>query len=88
MTETPTGPQITGFVKGETQARLVFTRRGEQIEIVCVTEDLTCAELSAIESLSGWELVSACLEPYLRGGVPRQGGEPQLDAQPQPAARS
>ena len=87
MTETPTGPQITGFISGKTQARLVATRRGEQIEIVCVTEDLACTELAAIESLSGWELVSACLEPYYPG-VPRQGGEPQLEAQPQPAARS
>jgi hypothetical protein len=86
MTETPTGPQISGFIKGETQARLVFTRRGEEIEIVCVTEDLACAELSAIESLSGWELVSACLEPYLQGAVPRQRVEAQPAARAQPAA--
>jgi hypothetical protein len=78
MTETPTGPKISGFISGKTQARLVVTRRGEQIDIVCVTEDLACTELAAIESLRGWELVSACLEPY-HPGVPRQGGEPQLE---------
>jgi hypothetical protein len=81
MTETPTGPQIKGFISGKTQARLVVTRRGEQLEIICVTEDLACTELAAIESLSGWKLVSACLEPY-RQGVPRQGGEPQLETYP------
>jgi hypothetical protein len=71
VTDTPSGPQISGFVSGETQARLVFTRRGEQMEIVCMTEDLACAQLAAIETLSSWELVSACLEPYRRG-VPLQ----------------
>lgn len=85
MTETPTGPQISGFISGKTQARLVATRRGEQIEIVCVTEDLACTQLATIESLSGWELVSACLEPYYPG-VPRQAGEPQLEAHAQQAA--
>ena len=64
VTQTPTGPQINGFVPGETQARLVFTRRGEQIEIICVTEDLACAQLAAIETLTSWQLVSARLEPY------------------------
>ena len=64
VTHTPTGSQISGFVAGETQARLVFTRRGEQIEIVCVTEDLACAQLAAIETLTSWHLVSARLEPY------------------------
>jgi hypothetical protein len=82
MTETPTGPQISGFISGKTQVRLVATRRGEQIEIVCVTQDLACTELAAIQSLSGWELVSACLEPYFPG-VPRQGGEPDLAAVPE-----
>jgi hypothetical protein len=85
MTETPTGPQIKGFISGKTQARLVATRRGEQIEIICVTEDLACTQLATIESLSGWQLVSACLEPYHRG-VPRQRGEPELEAQPKPPA--
>jgi hypothetical protein len=66
VTQTPTGSQISGFVTGETQARLVFTRRGEQMEIVCMTEDLACAELAAIETLSSWQLVSAQLEPYRR----------------------
>jgi hypothetical protein len=64
VTQTPTGSQISGFVTGETQARLVFTRRGEQMEIVCVTEDLACAQLAVIETLSSWQLVSARLEPY------------------------
>ena len=68
VTHTPTGSQISGFVTGETQARLVFTRRGEQMEIVCVTEDLACAQLAAIETLSSWQLISARLEPYRRGG--------------------
>jgi hypothetical protein len=89
VTQTPTGSQITGFVSGKTQARLVFTRRGEQMEIVCMTEDLACAQLAAIESLSSWELVSACLEPY-RPGVPRQARPEEADAEAdalgQPAA--
>jgi hypothetical protein len=67
VTQTPTGAQIKGFISGETQARLVFTRRGEQMEIVCLTEDLACAQLAAIEALSNWQLVSARLEPYRRG---------------------
>jgi len=67
MTETAAGYQIRGFVNGETQARIVFTRRGEQMEIVCLTEKLACAELAAVASLSGWQLVSAALEPYQRG---------------------
>jgi hypothetical protein len=70
VTQTPTGSQISGFISGETQARLVFTRRGERMEIICMTEDLACAQLAAIDSLSSWELVSACLEPYRRGGSP------------------
>lgn len=69
MTETPTGNQISGFVSGETQARIAFTRRGEQIEIVCVTEVLACAQLAAVEALSGWQLVSATLEPLAAWGV-------------------
>lgn len=76
VTQTPTGPQISGFVSGETQARLVFTRRGEQIEIVCVTEDLACAQLAAIETLSSWQLVSARLEPY-RSDVPARRAAPK-----------
>lgn len=64
VTETPAGGQISGFVSGKTQARLVFTRRGEQMEIVCMTEKLACAQLSAIDTLSSWQLVSARLEPY------------------------
>lgn len=63
MTETPTGNQIDGFVGGKTQARIAFTRRGEQMEIVCVTEALACAQLASVEALSGWQLVSATLEP-------------------------
>jgi len=82
MTETVNGFQINGFVSGQTQARLVFTRRGEQIEIVCVTEDLACAQLSAVEALSTWELVSACLEPY-RGGL-HQAADREV---PRPADR-
>jgi hypothetical protein len=94
VTQTPTGSQISGFIRGKTQARLVFTRRGEQMEIVCMTEDLACAELAAIDALSTWELVSACLEPYRRG-VPRQvradeaeavAAEAEAEAQGQPAA--
>ena len=63
MTETATGNQIDGFVNGKTQARIAFTRRGEQMEIVCVTEALACAQLASVEALSGWQLVSATLEP-------------------------
>jgi len=63
MTETATGNQIDGFVNGKTQARITFTRRGEQMEIVCVTEALACAQLASVEALSGWQLVSATLEP-------------------------
>lgn len=63
MTASATGFQIKGFVKGKTQVRLAFTRRGEPIEIVCVTERLACTQLAAVESLSGWQLVSASLEP-------------------------
>jgi hypothetical protein len=89
VTHTPSGPQISGFVSGETQARLVFTRRGEQMEIVCMTEDLACAQLAAIETLSSWELVSACLEPYRRG-VPHQAaaaaGEATASSAPGPVA--
>jgi hypothetical protein len=61
--ETPSGNQIDGFVSGKTQARIAFTRRGEQMEIVCVTEALACAQLASVEALSGWQLVSAELEP-------------------------
>jgi hypothetical protein len=63
VTETATGNQIDGFVNGKTQARIAFTRRGEQMEIVCVTEALACAQLASVEALSGWQLVSAALEP-------------------------
>ena len=63
MTESEAGYQIDGFVSGETQARIAFTRRGEQIEIVCVTEGLACTQLAAVEALRGWELVSAALDP-------------------------
>ena len=63
MTETATGQQIDGFIDGKTQARIIFNRRGEQLEIVCVTEALACAELATAETLSGWQLVSATLEP-------------------------
>ncbi len=66
MTETATGHQIDGFVDGKTQVRIVFNRRGEQLEIVCVTEALACAELATAEALSGWELVSATLEPLAK----------------------
>jgi len=69
VTETPTGRQIKGFVNGKTQARLVFDRRGEQVEIVCVTEDLACTQLATVEALPGWKLVSASLEPYQWGFV-------------------
>jgi hypothetical protein len=67
MSETPDGRQIEGFVSGQTQARIVFDRRGEHREIVCVTEGLACAQLSAVEALPGWKLVSASLEPYQLG---------------------
>ena len=63
MTQTADGNQINGFVSGETQARIAFTRRGEQIEIVCVTEALACAQLATVQSLNGWQLVHAELEP-------------------------
>ena len=53
------------------------------MEIVCMTEDLACAQLAAIESLSSWELVSACLEPYRRG-VPRQVRPDEADAAAEP----
>ena len=66
LTETATGQQIDGFIDGETQARIVFSRRGEQLEIVCVTEVLACTELAAVEALSGWQLVSAKLEPLAK----------------------
>jgi hypothetical protein len=68
MNETSDGHQIEGFVSGETQARIVFDRRGERLEIVCVTESLACIQLSLIEELPGWTLVSAALEPCQRGG--------------------
>jgi hypothetical protein len=64
MTQTANGNQISGFVRGKTQARIVANRRGERIEIVCITENLTCAELGAVDALKGWQLVSAALEPY------------------------
>jgi hypothetical protein len=67
MTETPDGRQIKGFVSGQTQARIVFDRRGEQVEVVCVTEDLACTQLSTLGALRGWKLVSAALEPYQWG---------------------
>jgi hypothetical protein len=79
VTLTGTGSQIDGFVPGETQARLVFTRRGEQLEIVCVTEDLACAELAAIDALSSWQLVSARLEPYRRGELVEPAGDDAPD---------
>ncbi len=66
MTETATGHQIDGFITGKTQARIVFNRRGEQLEIVCVTEVLACAELATVETLKGWHLVSATLEPLAK----------------------
>jgi hypothetical protein len=69
MTETATGHQIDGFIDGKTQARIVFNRRGEQLEIVCVTEALACMELATAETLSGWELVSATLEPLAKWSV-------------------
>jgi hypothetical protein len=61
VTQTPKGSRIDGFVSGETQARLVFTRGGEEIELLCMTEELACAELAMIEALSGWQLVEAQL---------------------------
>jgi hypothetical protein len=81
VTQTPTGSQISGFVTGETQARLAFTRRGELMEIVCMTEDLACAELAAIEALSSWQLVSARLEPYRRGQLVEAAAEDAEDAE-------
>ena len=66
MTETATGHQIDGFISGETQARIVLNHRGEQLEIVCVTEVLACAELATVETLNSWQLVSATLEPLAR----------------------
>jgi hypothetical protein len=87
VTQTPTGSQISGFVTGETQARLVFTRRGEQMEIVCVTEDLACAELAAIEALSSWQLVSARLEPYRRGELTEAAEDAaESNVSPEPVA--
>jgi hypothetical protein len=67
MTHTANGNQISGFVPRKTQARIVASRRGEQVEIVCITEKLTCAELGAVDRLKGWQLVSAALEPYRPG---------------------
>jgi hypothetical protein len=67
MNETPDGHQIEGFVTGQTQARIVFDRRGERLELVCVTESLACIQLSLIEELPGWTLVSASLEPCQHG---------------------
>ena len=67
MTQTAHGNQISGFVRGKTQARIVASRRGEQVEIVCITEKLTCTELGTVDSLKGWQLVSAALEPYRPG---------------------
>jgi hypothetical protein len=76
LTETATGQQIDGFIDGETQARIVFSRRGEQQEIVCVTEVLACAELAAVETLKGWQLVSATLEPLAKW-LPYDSGNPR-----------
>lgn len=69
MTQTPGGFQIDGFVSGQTQARIAFTRRGEQIEIVCTTEELACTQLATVEALNGWQLVSAALEPLAYSAV-------------------
>jgi len=85
VTETPTGWQIDGFVRGETQARLVFTRRGEQLEMLCMTEELACAELSAIEALNDWELVSAHLVRFPAGS--HAGPGPEAEPDRRPAAR-
>jgi hypothetical protein len=63
MKQTPDGLQIDGFISGQTQARIAFTRRGEPVEIVCTTEELACTQLAVLEELRGWELVSAVLEP-------------------------
>jgi hypothetical protein len=63
MTQTPDGSQIDGFISGQTQARIAFTRRGEQFEILCMTEELACTQLAVVDALSGWQLVSAVLEP-------------------------
>lgn len=72
MQQTPDGLQIDGFVSGRTQARISFTRRGEQFEIICTTEKLACTQLATLEALSGWQLVSASLEPltYSAGAQP------------------
>jgi hypothetical protein len=67
LNETPDGPQIEGFVSGQTQARIVFDRRDERLEIICLTESLACIQLSLIEELPGWTLVSAALEPCQHG---------------------
>jgi hypothetical protein len=71
MKQTPDGFQIDGFVSGKTQARIAFTRRGEPIEIVCMTEELACTQLTTVESLNGWQLVSAALEPFAYSAAPR-----------------
>lgn len=71
MTSSATGYRIKGFIRGETQVRLAFTRRGEPIEIVCVTEGLACTQLAAVDALSGWQLVSASLEAL---ALPMTGG--------------
>ncbi len=63
MTQTPDGSQIDGFISGQTQARIAFTRRGERFEIICTTEELACTQLAVVDALSGWQLVSAVLEP-------------------------
>jgi hypothetical protein len=63
MTQTPDGMQIDGFISGQTQARIAFTRRGELFEIICMTQELACTQLAVLEALSGWQLVSAVLEP-------------------------
>jgi hypothetical protein len=68
LTQTPDGFQIDGFIAGQTQARIAFTRRGEQAEIVCVTEELACAQLAVLAELRGWQLVSAVLEPLTYSG--------------------
>jgi hypothetical protein len=75
MTKTPDGMQIDGFISGETQARIAFTRRGEQLEIICTTQELACTQLAVLEVLSGWQLVSAVLEPLTYSAEP-QHAEP------------
>jgi hypothetical protein len=74
MTQTPDGSQIDGFISGQTQARIAFTRRGEQFEIICMTEELACTQLAVLDALSGWQLVSAVLEPltYSAGAQPAE----------------